>query len=197
MVMTGWRKLWISCFVLAGLFGFGYGWKRGTDDLLTGVRETKTRIIEPPEVKLLRKGRYDEAARAILDSIKNEKKDAWRYQSVAAVYYAHAQIDPTNREKLLAEAERYIEKSIELSASDPVNVMSGAIGIEQIGDSSSHPCSYYAKATEYGQSALAQLKGDSIFAADEKIPTEPIRADIEKHMNAVSDKTKTRCLDKP
>ena len=89
---------------------------------------TKTKIIEPPEVKLLKKGRYNEAAKAILDSIKDEKKDSWRYQSVAAVYYAHAQNDPASREKFLAEAESYIEKSISLSANDPVDLMSGPSG---------------------------------------------------------------------
>jgi len=76
--------------VLAGLFGFGYGWKQARDNPLIGM--TKTKIIEPPEVKLLKKGRYNEAAKAILDSIKDEKKDSWRYQSVAAVYYAHVGI---------------------------------------------------------------------------------------------------------
>jgi hypothetical protein len=157
----------------------------------------KTRIIEPPEVKLLKKGRYDEAANAILDSIKDEKKDSWRYQSVAAVYYARAQNDPANREKWLAEAQNYIDKSISLSANDPVDLMSGAIGTERIGDSSSQPCSYYEKANVYAQSAQAQLKSDSMFAGDEKIPTQPIRDDIEKHINALNSKTKTKCLNKP
>jgi hypothetical protein len=181
--------------VLAGLFGFGYGWEQARDNPLIGM--TKTKIIEPPEVKLLKKGRYNEAAKAILDSIKDEKKDSWRYQSVAAVYFAHAQNDPSNREKFLAEAESYIEKSIRLSANDPVDLMSGAFGIEKIGDSSSQPCPYYAKATEYASSALAQLRGDSLVAGDEKVPTQPIRDDIEKHISGLNEKTKTRCLNKP
>jgi tetratricopeptide (TPR) repeat protein len=162
-----------------------------------GMTETKTKIIEPPEVKLLRKGRYDEAAKAILDSIKDEKKDSWKYQSVAAVYYARAQSEPTSREKWLAEANRYVEKSIDLSPDDFVNLMSGAFGIERIADSSSQPCPYYAKATEYARDALAQLKGDSISVGNEKMPTEPIRADIEKHLSGLNDKVKTKCPDKP
>jgi hypothetical protein len=126
LITPDWRKLWISSSVLAGLFGFGYGWKQARDNPLIGM--TKTKIIEPPEVKLLKKGRYNEAAKAILDSIKDETKDSWRYQSVAAVYYAHAQNDPASREKFLAEAEGYIEKSISLSANDPVDLMSGPSG---------------------------------------------------------------------
>lgn len=195
MITPEWRKLWICSLVLAGLFGFGYGWKQASDNPLLGM--PKTKIIEPPEVKLLRKGRYDEAAKAILDSIKDEKKDSWRYQSVAAVYYARAQNDPTNREKWLAEADSYIGKSIDLSQSDAVNLMSGAVALERVGDSSSQPCPYYEKANVYAQSALAQLKSDSMFAGDEKIPTQPIRDDIEKHINALNGKTKTKCLNKP
>jgi hypothetical protein len=188
-----WRKLWISSLVLAGLFGFGYGWKQARDNPTMGM----TKIMEPPEVKLLKRGRYDEAARAVLDSIKDEKKDSWRYQSVAAVYYARAQNDAANHEKWLAEAQNYIDKSISLSANDPVDLMSGAIGTERIGDSSSQPCSYYEKANVYAQSALAQLKSDSMFAGDEKIPTQPIRDDIERHINALNSKTRTKCLNKP
>ena len=195
MITLDWPKLWISSLVVAALFGFGYGWKRARDNPIFGM--TQAKVVEPPEVKLLRKGRYDEAANAILDSIKDEKKDSWRYQSVAAVYYARAQNEPTSREKWLAEANSYIEKSIDLSPDDFVNLMSGAFGIERIGDSSSRSCPYYAKATEHARSALAQLKGDSVSAGDEKIPTEPIRADIEKHINGLNDKIKTKCPDKP
>jgi hypothetical protein len=195
LITLDWPKLWISSLVVAALFGFGYGWKRARDNPIFGM--TQAKVVEPPEVKLLRKGRYDEAANAILDSIKDEKKDSWRYQSVAAVYYARAQNEPTDREKWLAEANSYIEKSIDLSPDDFVNLMSGAFGIERIGDSSSRSCPYYAKATEHARSALAQLKGDSVSDGDEKIPTEPIRADIEKHINGLNDKIKTKCPDKP
>ena len=190
-----WRKLWISSVVLAGLFGFGYGWKHARDNPVFGITEAK--VVEPPEVKFLRKGRYDEAAKAILDSIKDEKKDSWKYQSVAAIYYARAQSEPTSREKWLAEANSYIEKSIDLSPDNFVNLMSGAFGIERIGDSSSRSCPYYAKATEHARTALAQLKGDSVSVGDEKMPTEPIRADIEKHLSGLNDKIRTKCPDKP
>jgi len=193
LITPDWRKLWIVSLVLAGLFGFGYGWKQARDNPMRGM----TKIIEPPEVKLLKKGRYDEAAKAILDSIKDEKKDSWRYQSVAAVYYARAQNEPTNREKWLAEADSYLGKSINLSPNDPINLMSGAFGVEQIGDSSSQPCPYYEKANVYAQNALAQIKSDSIFVGDEKIPTEPIREEIEKHTNGLNDKTRTKCPHKP
>lgn len=189
-----WRNLWISSVVLAGLFGFGYGWHRA---VWSPPSVTKTKVIEPPEVKLLRKGRYDEAAKAILDSIKDEKKDSWRYQSVAAVYYARAQNESQNREKWLGEAESYIEKSIQSSPNDPLNLMTGAFGIEQIGDAANQPCQYYEKASQFARSALEQLKSDSIWAGDEKFPAQPIRDDIERHLRVLSSKTETKCSKKP
>lgn len=190
-----WRKLWISSLVVAALFGFGYGWKHSRDNPVFGMTEAK--VVEPPEAKLLSKGRYDEAAKAVLDSIKDEKKDSWRYQSVAAIYYARAQNEPASREKWLAEANSYIEKSIDLSPDDFVNLMLGAFGIERIGDSSSRSCPYYEKATEHARGALAQLKGDSVRVGDEKIPSQPIRAEIEKHINGLNDKITTKCSGKP
>lgn len=193
MIAPDWRKLWLFSLVLAGLFGFGYGWEQARNAPIVGT----TRIIEPPEVKLLKKGRYDEAAKAILDSIKEEKKDSWRYQSVAVVYYARAQNEQSNREKWLTEAESYIRRSIDSSPNDPINLMSAAFGVEQIGDFSSQPCPYYEKASSYAQSALAKLTSDSIFVGDEKMPTEPIREEIQKHMNGLNDKTLTKCLHTP
>jgi len=79
----GWRKLWIGSLVLAALCGFIYGWKQRSENppfIVTRKAE------EPPEMKLPRKGRYDNAAKAALDSIKDEKKDYFKYQSVAAIY---------------------------------------------------------------------------------------------------------------
>jgi hypothetical protein len=57
--------------VLAALCGFAYGWhERSVNAPFVTTRKTE----EPPEVKFLRKGRYDDAARATLDSIKDERK---------------------------------------------------------------------------------------------------------------------------
>jgi hypothetical protein len=193
LIKPDWQKLWILSLALAALFGFSYGWEQNSDN--PSVRTIKSQ--EPPEVKLLRRGHYDEAARAILDSIKDEKKDYWRYQSVAAVFCARAQNDPSNREKWYEEATGYIDKSVSLSPKDPVNLMSAAFSVERIGDFSKRPCPYYERATKYAQDAMSQLKTDSIFAGDEKMPTQPIRDEIEKHLNSLEEKTKTKCANKP
>jgi hypothetical protein len=116
---------------------------------------------------------------------------------VAAVYYARAQNEPTSREKSLAEANSYIEKSIDLSPDDFVNLMSGASGIERIGDSSSRSCPYYAKATEHARSALAQLKGDSVSAGGREDSHRTNSGRYRETQKGLNDKIKTKCPDKP
>ena len=109
MLTPGWRKLWISPLLLAAPCGFIYGWQRRTENPPFNIT---IKTEDPPEFKLLKKGRYDEAAKVTLDSIKDEKKDYFKYQSVAVVYYTRAVKDPPNREKWAAQAAFYIDKSV-------------------------------------------------------------------------------------
>jgi hypothetical protein len=189
-----WRKLWIGSLVLAALGGFTYGWKQRSENppfIITRKAE------EPPEVKLLRKGRYDDAARAVLDSIKDEKKDYFKYQSVAAVYGARAVKDPSNREKWAEQAAFYLGKSVSLAPDDSLNLMATAFGIDRIGDISNQGCPYYEKARQYAQDAMTQLKSDSILVADEKMPTQPIRDELGKFQKRLHGKIETKCPNKP
>lgn len=148
-------------------------------------------------MKLLRKGRYDDAARAVLDSIKDEKKDYFKYQSVAAVYGARAVKDPSNREKWAEQAAFYLGKSVSLAPDDSLNLMATAFGIDRIGDISSQGCPYYEKARRYAQEAMSQLKSDSIFVGDEKMPTQPIRDELGKFQKRLHGKIETKCPNKP
>jgi hypothetical protein len=190
----GWRKLWIGSLVLAALCGFIYGWKQRSENppfIITGKAE------EPPEMKLLRKGRYDDAAKAALDSIKDEKKDYFKYQSVAAIYATRAVKDPSNREKWAQEAASYLARSVSLAPDDSMNLMTAAFGTDRIGDISSQGCPYYEKARHYAQDAMTQLKSDSIFVGDEKMPTQPIRDEFGKFLKSLQDKIETKCANKP
>jgi len=191
-----WRKLWIGSLVLAALCGFAYGWERRLENPPYVITIT-TKAEEPPEVRLLKKGRYDEAARAILDSIKDEKKDYFKYQTVAIVYGARAAKDPSNREKWAEEAALYIDKSVSLAPDDFANLMSAALNFDHVGDVSGQPCAYFEKASQYAQDAISQLKNDSIFVGDEKIPTQPIRDDLGKLLGKVRGKIEARCSNKP
>lgn len=189
-----WRKLWIGSLVLAALCGFAYGWHQR---LVNPPFLITTKGEEPPETKLFRKGHYDEAVRAILDSIKDEKKDYFKYQSVAVVYGARAVKDPANREKWAEQAAIYLGKSVSLAPDDSMNLMAAAFGIDRIGDISSQGCPYYEKARHYAQDAMSQLKSDSIFVGDEKMPTQPIRDEIGKLLQRLQGKIEARCTNKP
>jgi hypothetical protein len=190
----GWRKLWISSLLLAAPCGFIYGWQRRIENPPFNIT---IKTEEPPEVKLLRKGRYDEAAKTTLDSIKDEKKDYFKYQSVAAVYYTRAVRDPANRDKWAAQAAIYEDKSVSLAPDDSINLMLAASGIDHIGDVSSQGCPYYEKARNYAQDAMSQLKGDGIFVGDEKMPTQPIRNEVGKLLGTLQGKIETKCPSKP
>jgi tetratricopeptide (TPR) repeat protein len=189
-----WRQLWIGSLVLAALCGFAYGWERRVENPPYVIT---TKVKEAPELRLLEKGRYDEAAKAILDSIKDEKKDYFKYQSLAVVYGARAAKDPSNRDKWAEQAALYVDKSVSLAPNDFANLMSAAFSFDRIGDISGQPCSYYEKASRYAQDAMSQLKSDSIFVGDEKIPTQPIRDGLGELQGKVRGKFEEKCTDKP
>ena len=193
LISPGLRKLWIISLLAAVPCGFMYGWQRR---IVNPPFNITIKTEAPPEMKLLRKGRYDEAAKAALDSIKDEKKDYLKYQSVAAVFYARAVKDQSNREKWAAQAAIYEDKSVNLAPNDSINLMLAASGIDRIGDVSSQGCPYYEKARDYAEGAISQLKGDSIFVGDEKMPTQPIRNEVGKLLGTLQAKIDTKCSPK-
>ncbi|MGB6405129.1 MAG: hypothetical protein WBF26_19975 [Candidatus Sulfotelmatobacter sp.] len=179
---------------MAALCGFIYGWKHRSENppfIITRKKE------EPPELNLLRKGRYDDAAKAALDSIKDEKKDYFKYQSVSAIYAARAVQDPSNREQWAGQAAFYLGKMVSLAPDDSMNLMTAAFGTDRIGDISSQGCPYYEKARHYAQDAMTQLRSDSISVGDEKMPTQPIRDELGKFQNSLQSKIETKCPNKP
>ena len=194
MFSTNWRKLWIGSLALAALCGFIYGWKhRSENPPFIITRKTE----EPPELNLLRKGRYDDAAKAALDSIKDEKKDYFKYQSVSAIYAARAVQDPSNREQWVGQAAFYLGKMVSLAPDDSMNLVTAAFGTDRIGDISSQGCPYYEKARHYAQDAMTQLRSDSISVGDEKMPTQPIRDELGKFQKSLQSKIETKCPNKP
>jgi hypothetical protein len=189
-----WRKLWIGSLVLAAVCGFTYGWQERLENppFVTVIKGK-----EPPEEKLMRRGRYDEAAKAILDTIKDEKKDWLKYESVAAVYWTRAVNDQSNREKWLGQAAFYVDKSVNLAPDDPIDLMSAAFSTERFGEDSSQPCPYYGKAVQYSRDAMSELNTDRIFVGDEKLPTQPIRDEIGKLQSKLQGKIEANCSHQP
>ena len=84
-----------------------------------------------------------------------------------------------------------------LAPDDSINLMTAAFGSDHIGDISSQGCPYYEKARHYAQDAMSQLKSDSIFVGDEKMPTQPIRDELGKFLKRLQGKIETKCLNKP
>lgn len=194
LVIALWKKVWAASIVLAGLCGFLYGWNQRAENppfVITRKAE------EPPEIKLLRKGRYDEAAKAALESIKDGRKEYFKYQSVAAVYAGRAVKDPANREKWLQQAESYIDRSVSLAPTDPINFLEAASGTERLGDISGQGCPYYEKARHYAQTGSNQLKTDCILVSDERVPTQPIRNEFSTLLGTLETKAATKCARKP
>jgi hypothetical protein len=123
LLNAAWKKFWAASIALAALSGFFYGWRqRSENPPFVITRRTEA----PPETKLLRKGRYEEAAKVVLESIKDEKKEYFKYQSVAVVYAARALKDPTNREKWAGRAALYMDKSVSLAPTDSINLLEAA-----------------------------------------------------------------------
>ncbi len=193
MFTASWRMLWAGSLGLAVLSGFYYGWRQRSENppfVITRKAE------EPPETKLLRKGRYDEAVKATLESIKDENTEYIKYESVAAIYAGRAVKDPSNREKWLGEASR-TDKIVNLAHTDSINFLDAASSTDRLGDLSSQSCPYYEKARQYAQSGITTLNGDCMFVGDERAPTQPIRNDFEKLLSRLQSKIEANCMQKP
>jgi hypothetical protein len=191
---SAWRKLCGGSLLLAALCGFIYGWRHRSENP-PSINTITTE--EPPEMKLLRKGRYDEAVKVTLDSIKDERTDYSRYQMVANIYYARSIKDPPNREKWTEQVVFYVDKSVRLAPNDSINLLAAAFALDRVGDISSQACSYYEKARHYAQDARSQLQSDRIVLGDEKMPTQPIRDEVEKFLRRLQDKVEAKCTSKP
>jgi hypothetical protein len=186
--------VWVASLGLAALSGFSYGWRqRSENPPLEIIRKAE----EPPETKLLRKGRYDEAIKAALESIKDENTAYLKYDSVAAIYAVRAVKDPSNREKWLEEASRYADKIVNLAHADSINFLDAASATDRIGDISSQSCPYYEKVRQYAQSGISKLNSDCMFVGDERVPTKPIRNDVDKLLSRLQGKIEAKCMQKP
>jgi hypothetical protein len=86
---------------------------------------------------------------------------------------------------------------VSLAPDDSIKSDDRSIRLNRIGDISSQGCPYYEKARQYAQDAMSQLKSDSIFVGDEKMPTQPIRDELGKLQKSLQSKIETKCASKP
>lgn len=183
------RRMWIGSLLVVAIAAFGYGWEHraGNPPLIVIGKSSVA-----PELKLVEKGRYDDAVRAVLDTIHDEKKDHAQYEIVATIYALRAAKEPANREKWNKQAAFYIEKQVSLGGDDALNLIVAAHDSEAIGDNSSDSCFYYGNAKRYAQGALDALQGDSIWVHDEKMPAKPLRDGVGQILKSIQDKMETK-----
>jgi hypothetical protein len=122
------------------------------------------------------------------------------YQQIGIAYFGKAWRKPTGKRESIRQADLNLEKALDLynqenAAGLRVDLFEIGRGHEQLGDlSNEDKCLYYRKAAEELTRQLLLVKGDSYEADGKKFPLEPLRRDINQHLDAVREKSAdTRC----
>jgi len=148
--------------------------------------------------QLQRAGRHDQAVNVLQtwmnDSRRDISKDDFSYFEIAMVYIAKAHKKPSSKDESVHQAELSLEKALDIvnkNKSENIDVMLFEIGgaYEFLGDiSGKDKCRLYEIARQAFERQLPLIKGDSYTAYGHTTPLEPVRADIRKHLDAVSKK---------
>lgn len=149
-------------------------------------------------IELQREGRYDKAVQIVQNWMKDNRRDVSHdeilCQQIAMVYIAKAYKKPASRSESVRQAELNLEKSRELfekeESKDNDTWLFGIGGAYEIlGDiSEKEKCRFYEKAREALVRQLSLIKGDSYTAYGKTMQLEPLRAEINKHLESVNAK---------
>jgi len=149
-------------------------------------------------IELQEAGRFDKAVQCLQTWMKgasrNTSHDGFLYQQIAMIYIAKAYKKPASRDESIRQAQLNLEKSLDfINKRDPEdnNLYLDGIGgaYEILGDlSESNKCEFYEKAKEAFVRELPLIKGDSYTAYGKTVLLEPIRIEIKKHLDRVSEK---------
>ena len=149
-------------------------------------------------VELQRWGFYDRAAQVgrmwMNDSRHDPSHDDFIYFEIAMVYIAKAYKKPATRYESVHQAELNLQGALranEQAGPTEIDVMLFEIGgaYALLGDiSDNQKCLFYGRSKESFVRELPLIKGDSYTAYGHTTPLEPVRADLKKHLNAVSEK---------
>jgi hypothetical protein len=162
------------------------------------------REVMDRQIELVRAGRYDKASQVIETWLTDPRRDASRdgllYQQLAVAYFGKAWSKPSGKRDSSRQANLNLEKELNLynrenAAGLRVDLVSIARGHEVLGDLSNEDnCLYYAKAIAELTRQMTLVKGDSYEADGKKFSLDPLRRDINKHLDGVRDKaTKAGC----
>ena|ERR1700751_5596349 len=154
--------------------------------------------------ELVRAARCDKAIQAIetcmKDSRKNVSRDGMLYQQIAIAHFGQAWSTSTGKRESIRQSDLNLEKAIELhnrenAAGLRIDLLEIGRGHERLGDFSNEcKCLYYRKAARELTRQLSLVRGDSYAADGKKFPLEPLRRDINQHLDAVREKSAdTRC----
>jgi predicted metal-dependent hydrolase len=149
-------------------------------------------------MELVKERRYDKAIQVVQnwmnDSRRDHSNDGFLYQQIAMVYIEKAYREPATRADSLHAAEGNLEKALaffDSKAPEDNDVELFGIGgaYQLLGDVANEgKCQYYGKARLLFARQLPLIKGDSYTAYGRTIPLETVRADIKKHLDALSEK---------
>jgi hypothetical protein len=142
--------------------------------------------------------RYDKAIQVVQnwmnDSRRDHSNDGFLYQQIAMVYIEKAYREPATRADSVHAAEVNLEKALaffdgKAPADNDVELFGIGGAYQVLGDvANESKCQYYGKARLLFVRQLPLIKGDSYTAYGRTIPLEPLRADIKKHLDALSEK---------
>ncbi len=149
-------------------------------------------------IELQEAGRFDKAVQVLQTWMKgtgrNTSHDGFFYTQIAFIYIAKAYNKPATRDESIHEAQLNLEKSLDfVNKRQPEDNSLDLDGIggayEILGDlSDKDKCQFYEKAKQAFVRELPLIKGDSYTAYGKTIPLEPVRAEINKHLNGVTQK---------
>jgi len=157
-------------------------------------RQTLDRMIE-----LQKQGRYDKAVQVVQtwmnDSAHDVSHDGLLYEQIAMVLIAKAYKNSCTRQESVEQAERNLEKAIDLyNRGEPkglqVELFEFGRGYEVLGDLSDRKkCQYYEKANQALLRQSSLIEGDSYTADGKTFRLDPLRADVSKHLQSISSKS--------
>lgn len=158
-------------------------------------------------VKLTRKGHNVKAAKLIerwIDSHpRNHSAYGFLHEQIALLYIREAEVNGSTRSETVPAAEANLEQAVAAfdkgdfkgDDSNSSDLYEFGQGYEALGDlAGASRCLDYLEADRLYTRRLAMVRIDSVTANGKAIPLDPVRAEIEKHLDAVNDKiSKANC----
>jgi hypothetical protein len=142
---------------------------------------------------LTRAGRYEDAVKVGLESLKQASSDELVYEQIADVYLIRAEKEPTRREEWVIKAVSYLQKSLSHRSKEndvaAVHLFQDAKGFELAGDlSKDKRCTYYDEARKLLEERASALQGDKIRVAGKTSAVGPLRTENERALAGMQEK---------